>query len=698
MKFGSFVFLCCALRLALGTDEARGVEEQTRSGKKVAIAASVVGETSPGGGTVILNEGSVWRTHVTWKKPCEWDGTSLKDFDIWGGIPVDSPPPPESWMKPEFDDSSWGYWRETCPVQTLKVKDGKDTGVRLYEFRQYGIQMSSQMGLRCLRGRFVVEDPAAVRNLSLSLAYRGGVVVYLNGQEVGRGHVPKAAGADRACPAEPYPEEIHYGPDGKHCWSMDGSVPAEAEALKKFNLRIRESKFSIPAGAIRKGVNVLAVEVHRAPYSAQARKADRNGGNWSACGLATLELRGDGAVSSAAVQPKGIQVWSPNMLVRTSPHGTINVGRIYQGGNAIFCNLPLTWGGESGGSPGPIRICGTRNGVFCGQAVVSSTSPIRGLRAAMGELLRKGGGGKLPISACRVWFQVHPAELPAAWSDPGVSAADLLSDAVPVEVPVTPARARSPFVYGRVATMSWSEGSAMASVWLWVRIPADAAPGEYEGKLTVTADGTKATEVPVRLSVQDFALPEPRDWLAHVCMPQSPDTLALKYKVPMWSEPHFKLIDKSFALVGELGGKAVFIRLAKGDVWPGGREMVGPGNDFGVMERYLDVALKHLKIEAVILNVGPVTGGPDAAAWKPVMDGAIERLKKRGLGEKWYLGTIQEGGRYDGDGSCKQCVETFKQACPEGKWTDLAHYAANKANIQGVPWGYAMSVWGNATP
>ncbi len=45
-------------------------------------------------------------------------------------------------------------------------------------------------------------------------------------------------------------------------------------------------------------------------------------------------------------------------------------------------------------------------------------------------------------------------------------------------------------------------------LWMDVRIPRDAVPGLYEGTLRVTADGAAAAEMPVRVTVWDFTLPE----------------------------------------------------------------------------------------------------------------------------------------------------------------------------------------------
>jgi len=49
--------------------------------------------------------------------------------------------------------------------------------------------------------------PGRVQKLSLSLSYRGGVVVYVNGQEVTRANLPKEGKIELETPAEDYPPE-----------------------------------------------------------------------------------------------------------------------------------------------------------------------------------------------------------------------------------------------------------------------------------------------------------------------------------------------------------------------------------------------------------------------------------------------------------------------------------------------------------
>ena len=118
----------------------------------------------------------------------------------------------EDWTAPEFDDGTWFKGPATLATKTA---------------------LAARV---CLRGKFMVTDPAAVEGLSLRADYRGGLVVYVNGKEVKREHI--AAGAALA----------------------DGPVGEERslEAL------------AISGSLLRKGLNVVALEVVRLPVPAPA--------------------------------------------------------------------------------------------------------------------------------------------------------------------------------------------------------------------------------------------------------------------------------------------------------------------------------------------------------------------------------------------------------------------------------------------
>ena len=91
----------------------------------------------------------------------------------------------------------------------------------------------------CLRGKFAVTDPAAVKGLSLSVGYQGGLVVYVNGKEVKREHIEAG-------------KTLAEGPAGEDC---------------------KLTGLAIPSNLLRKGVNVIGLEVVRAPYAERPRTA-----------------------------------------------------------------------------------------------------------------------------------------------------------------------------------------------------------------------------------------------------------------------------------------------------------------------------------------------------------------------------------------------------------------------------------------
>jgi len=145
-------------------------------------------------GNLIPIPSYVGRTKLDW-----YDGYRKGYRDI---LAPQTPPPPNDWKGPEFDDGDWvrGTAARACRTPYLE---------RL-----------------CLRGKFEITDPAKVKALTLSVDYHGGAVVYLNGQEVGRANVPHTPKAlkvlgDPNSPqspaevAEEYPIEAFVGEDGK---------------------------------------------------------------------------------------------------------------------------------------------------------------------------------------------------------------------------------------------------------------------------------------------------------------------------------------------------------------------------------------------------------------------------------------------------------------------------------------------------
>jgi hypothetical protein len=212
--------------------------------------------------------------------------------------------------------------------------------------------------------------------------------------------------------------------------------------------------------------------------------------------------------------------------------------------------------------------------------------------------------------------------------------------------------------------------------------------------------------------VADWTVPDPRQYRTYIGVYQSPTTLAYKYKVTEWSEEHWKLMDKSFALLGRIGNKMVNLPVVDHTQFGNDDGMVvwkkkadgGYSYDFTVFDRFLELALKHCgTLDYVALQIwhsggwearkadqeNTVTVVDEAGAkshlqvpafdteearkfWKPVLDQIHERLKKLGLEKAMCIGILSDGTAPD------PVFRTFDEIWPGGapaRWTRGLHSA-----------------------
>ena len=211
-------------------------------------------------------------------------------------------PPPADWAAADFDDADWSCYRKP-------FKMAKDFYLDGFVDHFYHVKAAY------FRSRFELPDPSAAGELRLHLTYRGGVRALLNGREIGRGHLPKGPLAPDAL-AEPYPPEAYWALKGEHpgqtggrlqAWQVAGvnilcpdmnvfarrpdeyelqeaskEVPGPYRRVRALGyggrcwitragwdrirrLRNRTLDVPVPRGLLRKGRNVLAVEVRSSP-------------------------------------------------------------------------------------------------------------------------------------------------------------------------------------------------------------------------------------------------------------------------------------------------------------------------------------------------------------------------------------------------------------------------------------------------
>jgi len=505
----------------------------------LAGAAARADESAGGPGTVVLDTYGIWRMHYQIEPPVLWTGEQVSFDYAW--LNYKTAARPDDWARAEFDDQTWHRGPVTLAVRSALVS-------RL-----------------CLRGKFTVTDPAAVRGLRLSAAYRGGIIVYVNGAEVHREHVAEG-------------QALAEGPGGEER-ALDG--------------------LTIPNALLRAGMNVVGLEIVRAPYPDSGSEPGEDVYNLNTCEVLRARLEADdasGLVPNAA-RPPGLQVWNADTMAR---------------------DLNLDFGDRA--EPlRPVRIVGARNGLFSGKVVLGSTEPIRALKVTPGDL--RGPGGSIPASAVRIRYglpwgeevlhdrgRLRPHSPYPTWATLLSALAEEPLDEFPV---LPPERTGDWYRHhkaqpGQPAVVP----GAVVPIWITVRVPRDAGSGTYTGRVAVETQGAEPVSVPVEVRVADWTLPDVSDFRTWVGMIQCPDTLALEYDVPLWCDRHFEMIATSLRLIGQTGSRVLYIPLIAHANVGGEQSMVrwvrrgdGYDYDFSVMERYLDIAQENMGTPKLVVFV-----------------------------------------------------------------------------------------------
>jgi hypothetical protein len=438
-----------------------------------------------------------------------------------------SPLPAASWREASFDDSEWS--RQRVPVEKGAGSSNRNLGA---------LHSATRSSMICARAKFLVDDPAQAGDLTLSVKYVGGLAVFLNGKEIARRHLPQGELKPDTL-AEAYPEDIYITADGKSMQHRTEDWEAYKRDEARFNRRYRTlDKVTIPAALLRQGLNVLALQLYRAPVHEQATKVHRRGygglggvyGLWAYVGLHGFSLtseKADGIRPNLGVHARGVQIWNC----------------------APFDTLRLDSFGDPGAEPMPVEIDVMRAGACSGRFVVSSDKTIENLKVELSELTSEDGKSRLPPEAVELRHgrPAHPRETPR----PPPYFDGLL-----------------PGVPAKVEYVTKPVAGALVPVWVTVRSAKEAVPGLYKGRITVTAAGLDPVVVPLRCRVHGWTLPEPAERRVKTLNVFSPYSVAGHYKVPLWSDRHFELLERSYCLAAAIGARRVDI-----DMVPGLRSM-----------------------------------------------------------------------------------------------------------------------------
>jgi len=380
-----------------------------------------------------------------------------------------------------------------------------------------------------------------------------------------------------------------------------------------------------------------------------------------------------------------------------------------------------------------VAMLGCRNGIASGQVVVSSNKAIGGLTVRCSALKTADGKGVIPAERVRIRY-VRWEWVPGYRSMRGF---DGLEESAPAEVAVR---------------KEWN--GAYQPVWLTVHVPADASAGAYTGAVTVELTGARPVTVPVNLTVADWTAPDPRTFVAFMDLIQSPDSVALQYNVPLWSEAHWRLVERSLVLLGEAGNRSLWVPLiarthlgneqsmvrwvrkdvarppsaGAGDAKDAQPGAAGPryGHDFTILDRYLDLGVKHMgRVPAVIFFTWEVFAGggyfgkelrksekpvsvttvdPDTGKVglmeapmfgtpesRPFWKPVFDAIRDR-MAKRGMAGSMLTGASQDRR-PYRYVLDDFKAFAPDFKWCSFSHgYVRN--TFGPLETGYQANVWG----
>ena len=672
-----------------------------------------------------------WRDHVAVE--VEYNSFARKNRVF---IPVggSTEPPADGWNGPAFDDSAWLHLRKPDGV-------GSPT--------QYTCGTPERNGwLRGVFLRFYFEspDPAAAGAVTFNADYIGGLRAFVNGTEIVRGHLPAlraaperaggggsgaegpAGNLEAETMADAYPKEAYFltfadlsekekaGYKGKEpppsqiIRSADELTPAGSRLYKLRNRTVKS--LAIPPRLLRKGTNVLAIELRAAPLHPYVLKEwfgyraveDRQ---WEHARLSHMELRGSSKdMPSSLSRPKGVQIWTEDMTRR------------------MFAPEYL----EPGAAPGVIRLAGARNGTYSAQVVVGTDREVTHVNVTASDL-KNAAGGALPGKSVRV-FGMNPQPMGDVsslgegritdgeshefgggvsrygdWTQPKARA--LICFAPETVEDKTAATA----ALGRLQYFDWISAALPERVpartcqpyWLSVKVPAGAASGTYRGAVRVEGPDVPAATLPLEVEVLDWTIPEPRDFQTIVAVEQSPYGVAKQYQTPRWSPRHWELIEASLRQLARAGNGVWFVPVLL-DTEFGNRDdsMIkwirkqdgSLAFDYTKLDRYLDLIVKHCgtphAISFVVMHGFPagmevkvtdeasgreerVKLGPEVPGrekyWQPFAASLYGHMAARELEQAMFWGY---GWDQDGDPKLKPMLRLF---APEVFWICGSHDA-----------------------
>ncbi len=245
-----------------------------------------------------------------------------------------------------------------------------------------------------------------------------------------------------------------------------------------------------------------------------------------------------------------------------------------------------------------IRLEGLAGEVLSAQVAVKSSRDIRGLTGSASELAGPGSA-VIPGSSVQVRYG---AFLPV--DETMMLTADPLLEDKAVDV----------------------DANLVQPVWLTLKLPRDLSFGTYQGKFKIGAASGGGAEFDLEVEVLPAILPEPPDWSYYLNIWQDPSGVARAYKVEVWSEEHWRILERYAQNFAAHGMKSIMTSIVydpwksqsgypfdtmvewkyPGEFTPGGASRFEW--DFTVFDRYVELMIQagvRDKIDCYALVMGP---------------------------------------------------------------------------------------------
>ncbi len=181
-----------------------------------------------------------------------------------------------------------------------------------------------------------------------------------------------------------------------------------------------------------------------------------------------------------------IRVWAFPETVKIDPEG----GKA----SAALRRASHVWSGANG----TITLSAARGEVVAFQLCVeASGGRLEGVRIVPAGLISLAGGAHKAIDRNRIdLYRVWYVKAGGAWQG---------EYAIPIR-------------HGQGVAIPWAknriDGQKNQTFYVDIFVPKDAAPGGYEGSISISARGVPAVKLPVRLTVHDFVLPDEMNFYA----------------------------------------------------------------------------------------------------------------------------------------------------------------------------------------